>query len=94
MERTKRDSAIKLTVGTQHVQICFTIIALASLVNVGLGEYEDASAGAIPLHLNFVRLEKRFLSEGWTGILETSKRVDLHRGRCAIFFRDEGTQQR
>lgn len=57
----KINAAIKLPIRGEVVQICFSVVGLASVVNIRVGEGEDIISGRIPEVVDVVSPVKGFL---------------------------------
>ena len=84
--RTERDAAVKLARRVHEVQVGLAVVALARLVDFGLGEEEQVGARLVPLHLDLVGLVERLAARG-DG--ERREAVDLDRRRCALLLGDK-----
>lgn len=61
---TQLDARVKTTIGAQDVHICLSIITFVGLVDVSLGQNDQAGAIVVPFELHFVALEECFLGDG------------------------------
>lgn len=82
---TEGDATIKCSVGRQHVQVSFAVVALASLVDIGLRQEQQAGTRLIPFHLHFVSLEECLLGH-WCRVREIQEWVNLDRRWCTFFL--------
>jgi len=55
------NTRVKATISTEDVHIGLAIVALVTLINLGLRQHDQTGAMLIPLQLNFVAFKKGLL---------------------------------
>lgn len=85
-EPTQVNSGVKAAIGAENVHVGFAIVTLVGLVNLGLGQHNQASPVLIPLELNLVALEKGLLRD-WQ--FKGRHIENLDSGWLTLAFRDE-----
>jgi hypothetical protein len=83
--RTESDPAVEKTRSVHQVKVSLSVVTLARLVDVGLGEEEEVRSRLVPLHLDLVSLVEGLLAR-LRG--ESDEGVDLDGSGSALWERD------
>lgn len=86
VRHTQSDARVKGTAGAKDVHVGLAVVTLVGLVDIGLGQDDQAGALVVPLELDLVGLEESLLRDrrGKMGDVE-----DLDLGRHALALRHE-----
>lgn len=84
---TQGDTRVKGTAGAKNVHVGLAVVTLVGLVDIGLGEDDQAGALVVPLELDLVGLEEGLLRDG-RGEVGDVEDLDLGRHALALGHKD------
>lgn len=86
-KHTQSDARVKGTAGAKNVHVGLAIVTLVGLVDIGLGQDDQAGALVVPLELDLVGLEERLLRDG-RGEVRHVENLDLGGHALALGHKD------